>query len=62
MCAKIKTTAVKPGSLCIVEINGLRIIGHYFADVEGVDWLIQPHRWIRITNPADVKVIRVIKT
>jgi len=43
--------------LVVIEINGVRLTGYWFPDVDGVSWLIQPHRWIRIDDAASVVII-----
>jgi hypothetical protein len=56
---------VKPGDLALFEINKpsgkLQIIGRWFPDVAGCDWIIQPSRWIQfVSSGIDASPLRII--
>ena len=50
---------IKDGQLVLAQINGHHIVGRRFQ-LDGHSWLIQPSRWIRITNPAGVHLLSVV--
>jgi hypothetical protein len=56
----VKPGAVKDGQLVLALAGSHRVIGRFYAAVGGCDWLCQPSRLIRISNPADVRIEGVI--
>jgi hypothetical protein len=42
--------AMEPGSLCLLEIDDSLTLGHYYADVDGYNWVVQDDRVIRIDD------------
>jgi hypothetical protein len=45
----VRPGPVKSGQLCLFEVRNHLIVGRWYADVGGCDWIIQPKRWIQTT-------------
>jgi hypothetical protein len=56
---QIARRPIKDGQFVLAQINGHHIVGRRFQ-LDGNSWLIQPSRWIRITNPAGVHLLGVV--
>jgi hypothetical protein len=56
----VRPGPVENGGLALFKINGLHIIGRFYGVAAGFDFVIQPHRWIRIHNPADVQLLGAV--
>jgi hypothetical protein len=56
---QIARRPIKDGQFVLAQINGHHIVGRRFQ-LDGNSWLIQPSRWIRITNPAGVRLLGVV--
>lgn len=54
----VKPGPVKDGQLVLAQAGSRRIVARYFGFGSG--WLIQPHRWIRISDPADVRIVGAV--
>lgn len=48
------------GNLCLIEINGHLVVGRWFGDLVGCDWVLQWRRWIRISRADRVRIIGAI--
>lgn len=54
MCALTNQSNVRNGDLVLVQLStGIRVKG-YWLTVDGCGWILQPHRWIRITGPVQI--------
>jgi hypothetical protein len=57
----VRHVPTKAGQLCLCEVNGQLIVGRRFQ-LADLSWLVQPDRWIRIANEADIKIVGAVVT
>jgi hypothetical protein len=55
----VKTGPVKTGQLCLFKVRKHLIVGRWFPDIEGGDWIIQPSRWIHCSG-ADLRLVGAV--
>jgi len=56
----IKRGPIRNGQLVLARVGRFHVLARFYADVAGCDFLIQPSRWIRISNPADVQLLGAV--
>lgn len=51
---------IDPGAIVLALINGFLVLGRWFSNIAGFDWLLQPTRIIQIGPPARVNILGVV--
>lgn len=51
---------IDAGAFVLAIINGFLVLGRWFSNIAGFDWLLQPTRIIQIGPPARVRILGVV--
>ena len=52
---------VEPGQLALIELGGkLDVVGRWYPDLNGYDWVVAPKRVIRISGNTPRRVVGLI--
>jgi hypothetical protein len=52
----VRPGPVKSGQLCLFKVRDLLIVGRWYRDS-----IIQPKRWIFVSNPASVRILGAVE-